>query len=220
MEALISWISTGLLAALVVLSALGYRSLLRVIQSLAILPELKTAIETAARSNTEAASQASHSLNQSVVYPTQQLQKLFEKHETALNAEFTRLQNTNSTALNAIKAHIQSLQEITTGAIQQVSEATDRFSNKSTQVTERLQKIAAEYADIGTQISQKHFEVIQAEGQQLETGIATAVREFGRVIHKLEEKVQQKSTDIQADVLAVKKALVELRKSLDEAVKF
>ncbi len=249
-----------LLMLLVVCALIGLRLLRRLAQSVSTIEELKTAMESVARTNADAATNASDALKRTVgeldrvlqdanhqmqsryeaalrqlAQTTDRFQATITEHLQQLSEHETRNSSVIETALlavqrenaqifvkasDAIRQHIQEMQEVSGRAAQQLADTGGLSISRLTQIIERFQKTVEQQTTDGTVIANRHLEIVEATGTHLGNAMDSASKDFGRLLREQEQRVQQQAVALRSEIAGVSSALLELKASLEEAVKF
>jgi hypothetical protein len=227
----------------------GLHLLRRIVNSLGMVNDLKTAMESVARANTEASttssdalkktigeldrilqesnhqmqtryeaalrqlSQTSDRFQSTITDHLQQLEEHEKKHASIVDTAMLTVQKENALVLaratDAMRSHIKDLQEVSGKATQQIVESIERF-----------QKILEQQNKDAKIIAEKQLAVVEATGTHMGNTVESAAREMEQVFREQEQKVQQNAASLRNEIVKVSDALIQLKNSLEEAVKF
>lgn len=158
---------------------------------------------------------------------TEYLTQLGERetvHTSVIEGAIVAVQRENAQALakasDAIRKHTQEMQEVSARATQQIADATEFSTNRLAQILERFQKLVEQQTIDGNIVANKHLEIVEATGAQMGNAADAAWKDFGRLLREQEQRVQQQVTALRGEIAGVTAALMQLKASLEEAVKF
>jgi ElaB/YqjD/DUF883 family membrane-anchored ribosome-binding protein len=158
---------------------------------------------------------------------TDHLQRLGEyeaKHASAIEAALAAAERESAQAIarasDAIRQHVYEMREVSGKAAQLLADTGALSTTRLTEIIARFEKTVEQQTTDGTVIANRHLEIVEATGTHMGNAMDAASKEFGRILREQEQRVLQQAAALRSEIAGVSAALMQLKDSLEEAVKF